>query len=36
MIITNESKYQSLNMGSEIKTKIIYSKQLCKYGDIIN
>ena len=34
MIITNESKYQSLNMGSEIKTKIICSKQLYRYGDM--
>lgn len=34
MIITDEAKYQSY-IKVETKTKILYSKQLYKYGDMI-
>ena len=34
MIITDEAKYQSY-IKVETKTKILYSKQLHKYGDMI-
>ena len=32
MIITNEDKYQSY---IKLETKIVYSKKLYKYGDMI-
>ena len=34
MIITDEANYQS-HAKLETKTKIVYSKQLYKYGDMI-
>jgi len=36
MIITNEDKYQSyIKLETKTKTKIVYSKKLYKYGDMI-